>query len=824
MRQSNITVRNHDFVHRDSARHSARHPVTWLLFALLAALLVATPVGARQTGSGVTLEARAGYDGFYKGDYWLPVHITAANQGPAVDGYLQITSDRVNYTTPISLPTQSHKQTTLYVYLPSFQSQLEVRLFNDSGALVATTATNRLNRLQTDELLYLVVSSEVGQLDFLGDVKGDRPDANVAYATPADLPETAVAWNNLDVLIFNDVDSGQLSLGQLAALESWLDLGGQLVITGGPGWQKTSAAFTEILPVTPTGSQSVDDLPNLRAGSGTPFRDAGPYLVTTSSLRSGRLLLYQDNLPLLAMRPQGRGIVYFLALDPKLAPLADWDGHARLWEEVALRAQRLPYWAGNVQSPYQAVSAVSSLPSLALPSSWQLLSFLLVYVIAIGPVNYAVLKRTGRRELAWLTIPAIVLLFTVASYLIGFQIKGNNIVINQMSIATGTIDSEEMRVHTVLGLYSPRRATYDLVLPADSVIRPFTQDRGTVSGAGNIKAIERGRELTVRDVRVDVSGVETFIVDSYQTAPPLSGETMLQLADGKFHLQINIQNNSELYFENVSLLIGQRFITIGDITPGESIVETQLISSSQADAAFAASGGAPGSYGGPATAGLDSDKIVGSASYYNDPKLFPRFQLVEALGSNYGGVGRRYVPAGTVTLIGWAEVPQVEADLVAREATSLGTTVYFLEIPLVQTIVSGQGVSVPAALMEQRILADSGGIYNYGSGLSLPPQTWIELEFQPWPEFQSMQVRELLLDIQQPQGSAGTAHPTVRLYDWQEELWGNLNVPVWDAPFSVANFERYVGPGNVVRVRLQNDSSSFIELSELVPTLVGDIE
>ncbi|MCB9006263.1 MAG: hypothetical protein H6656_02570 [Ardenticatenaceae bacterium] len=47
-------------------------------------------------------------------------------------------------------------------------------------------------------------------------------DASVAFLTLEDLPETAVAWNALDVLIFNDADTSQLTSEQRTALDVWL--------------------------------------------------------------------------------------------------------------------------------------------------------------------------------------------------------------------------------------------------------------------------------------------------------------------------------------------------------------------------------------------------------------------------------------------------------------------------------------------------------------------------------------------------------------------------------------------------------------------------
>ena len=59
------------------------------------------------------------------------------------------------------------------------------------------------------------------------------------------------------------------------------------------------------------------------------------------------------------------------------------------------------------------VAAVSNLPSLALPPIGGLLVLLFGYIVLVGPVNYLVLRRLDRREWAWFTVPALIVVFTV---------------------------------------------------------------------------------------------------------------------------------------------------------------------------------------------------------------------------------------------------------------------------------------------------------------------------------------------------------------------------------------------------------------------------
>ncbi|UCG23804.1 MAG: hypothetical protein JSW55_16965 [Chloroflexota bacterium] len=798
---------------------------------LFLAISIAAPVAlAQSTGSEtVDISARAGYDSYYKGDFWTPVHIEVANTGPEIQGHLQIVMDaggggsgEVIYRSPVSLPTQSNKRQTLYVFVPSFATALSVELIDHSGRLVASTLTNTLSRLATESLVFGVVTEVPGRLEYLDNVTGARSEAAVAYMAVADLPEAAAAWNALDVIVIHSVDSGQLTVEQRQALEGWLDAGGLLVVTGGPAWQETTAGLANLLPVSISGTQLLDDIPALRELSGLAFRDPGPYLLTNSGLSSGEALLHHAGSPLLARREHGRGSAFFLALDPSLAPLLDWDGSQALWSEVAGFAQLPPDWAIGIRNSYAASSAVTSLPAVGLPSAWGLFLFLMIYVLVVGPLNYFILRRLGRRELAWVTIPGLVLFFTVTAYLVGFQLKGNDTIINQMSIAFGRAGGDQLRVQTLIGLYSPRRATYDLALPTEAIPRPFEQNFGALSGPGHIGAIERAGEVTVSDIRVDIGGVETLVADSYQPAPSVTGAVRLRTEASNVVLDVDVQNNGPATLENATILVGSTAIPLGDLASGSRVSQSERVTALQPSA------GGPiiaGSYLPPAPAGSplisNMETILGSTNYYNDREIFPRWQLLQALGPEYGPGAPSYRPAAA-TLVAWTQQPQLDLRLVDAEFDTSATTLYFLELPMSQEIIASQEMVVPRPLLDWRVL-DQNGVYDFRvSDLYLPPG-WIEFEFTPWPDFRSMSVRDLTLVLQAPDGSPGQRLPRVQLWDWEEETWRTAGDPAWGR-IAIEDPFLYVGPSNAVRLRLQNEGPEGIEIRQVFPELSGRLE
>ncbi|MCB0008737.1 MAG: hypothetical protein KDE04_19865, partial [Anaerolineales bacterium] len=573
------------------------------------------------------------------------------------------------------------------------------------------------------------------------------------------------------------------------------------------------------------GTESVDSLPSLAETFGFAYRDAGPYIVTTSTLLEGEVLYAEGNTPLLVRRTIGQGAIYFLALDPKTAPLRDWDANEAFWSEIAVSAQEAPFWSTGIKESYLARDAVRNLSGLTLPSVWLMLCFLGTYVLAIGPINYFVLKRMKRAEMAWITIPALIILFSLGTIITGFRTKGNQVIINQLSVAYGQVDGEQAQVQSIMGLYSPRRASFDLTLPGDVLVRPL-QDQFGVGGNTNMGTIERGNDVIIHDVRVDVSATEAFVIDSFQPMPNISGEVTLTIDDAGSRLTVMVTNNSDLTIENASILFGYQLLGIGNLEPGQSETISAELNSLSAPTSTDMSSYTAYGVNSPLIATRYEEIIYGTASDYgrfDDANTQSRYQLMQSLHANiYGGEAVK-IPQETVTLIGWTTQPQVEVGIDARESEVQATTLYFIELPFNQSIEAAANLTIDQGLWSFDI-RDSSGIYNPSPFDLEMSNGWIEFEFTPWSTFQSLDVDGLDVVMALPLGEyyAGQEMPTVSLWDWQEGAWIKLDDATWGVN-RIDEYERYVNNIGSVRIRISYTGFTSIRVREIQPILYGDL-
>lgn len=651
------------------------------LLALVVLLTTALPLprpATAQEGVGVTLAASAGFDGFYKDRTAVPVWVDVANTGAPLEATIAVTvgdssfGDSTFYTAPVSLPSGSAKRVPLYVYLPEFGADISVQLLA-GDELIAETGTSSLSRMAAADLLYGVISPEPGALAFLGTVPAGREEAAVAFLTLDDLPDIAPGWQALDLLVLDDSDSSRLSREQQDALATWIENGGQLVVTGGPGGATTAAGVAELLPVTVTGSDTVSELPALAAFARTDLGSGGPFVVATSELNDGEVILAEGETILMARRPVGRGAVFFLALDPRLDPLRGWAGAAVLWEMIAASAPTAPPWGSGLRDSFAAGSAISAIPGLELPSIWQLIAFLLIYTVVIGPVNYLILRRMRRPELAWVTIPAFVLLFSIITLFTGFRTRGNAALLNEMAVSFGHIDAASLRTQTAAGLYSPRRDSYTLELPYTTTVLPLSAGFGPLRSGGNLDAIERSAVVRLRGVQADTSELNTFMVESFEPQPGVTAQATLTERDGAQTMNVNVSNGSAMTLENATLIAGETQIALGDLAAGESRSVSQPVPPLPASPAATAIN--------PIVA--DPSFLLGTSDYFSDAAVFPRYQLLQALGGAFElRLAELPRPDEMIALAGWINETSVPVDAPGEMLERTGDTLYFLEIPV----------------------------------------------------------------------------------------------------------------------------------------------
>ncbi len=549
----------------------APHRIVRLVALLaVACLLVFAALGPAASGAFAadppTMTARVLLQGHARLGSWIAIEVHLVNSGPSISGEIRLqggSQGGTRYATAVQLDSPSDKTWVLHAQPPSFGQQLEVTLVSGGQTLLRQKVAVTIH--DPGQLIVGVVAEKapkiVGSLS-LPAVQNQQP-AVVVPLTVADLPTRIEAWSALDRLVWQDVDAATLSSEQLTALRGWLALGGRLVIVGGTGGIGSLGGFPDdILPYRPTSTVDVAAT-SLASLIGTAPAGASDIPAMAGDLVRGRALATSGDRVVAAQAAYGSGSVTILGIDPTVGWVSQATASRSLWP--ALIPARSEGSVGMTDDS-QIVSAVSNLPSLALPPLGGLLLLLFGYIALIGPVNYLILRRLDRREWAWITMPILIVGFALGAYAFGSALRGSSIIVNEVGIVRGAPDATEGSAQVYLGVFSPARGTYQVSVPGGALLSsPISGD--VFGGTSASLDVIQGDPSRVRDLSVGFASLRTIRAESQAVVPKVHAE--LALVDGT--LKGTIRNDSAVKLEKPAIVLGGNVKVLKDLSPGEQV-------------------------------------------------------------------------------------------------------------------------------------------------------------------------------------------------------------------------------------------------------------
>ena len=551
-----------------------------------------------------------GEDGSYAMGEWFPVRVMLDNPAGSGDMRVRVEVDILGsvggsssvgtYARDVDLPSPSRKQVTLYTLAGNFTHTIRVRLLQGEK-VIATSNVSVDPQEQVNGAIVGVVSSDASLLNlYEGEQVGspvgppssmqfggptastqEAARARIAHMQPDDIPPLTAGLSSLAALVVDDVDTAALSQEQREAVASWVGRGGTLVVSARPGGANTLAGFADLLPVSASGTRTLSNLKGIADLVATPLEASGQFIVPDARLRADlvgapRALAMQDGVPLVAMRDLGRGQVVYLAVSPGADPLKGWDGLVPLLKRVLAEHPISLAYGGSGPGRYgpsnqlfNTYGTIFDLPGLDLPEPLLLAAFMLIYILLVGPVNYVILKRLRRAELAWVTIPAMVAVFAALAYFIGLQSKGGELLTIRGNVVHTIQGLDRAETRQYLGVFSPIRRTYRLEIASDAIateIDPYGYNYSGGSGGGKLPTVlASGSATTIENVNVNTWSLRSFMAESTVRADsPLEAD--LRLGDNV--IEGTVRNRGEVALQDVALMRGQAIQYIGFIAPG----------------------------------------------------------------------------------------------------------------------------------------------------------------------------------------------------------------------------------------------------------------
>jgi len=532
-----------------------------LVLALAVALLIVLTPGSGQASEEIKLLTSLNFDGInLQQSTWNRLEVHVLNNGSEdLLGTLVVNAGG-NYTREVFV--QAGNQAKVIIYLPPMEvaenwahsgSGIKISLVNQRGRELASARINT-SMYGPQDMYTAVLGNNPYSFGRLANV---LPGTQVVGINPGHLDNLLFA-QNYRAIIISDPGSITLNTAQQINLSRWVEAGGVLIIGGGGGWQQSSALVPEeLLPVRPRGIETVRgvDLGALKLP--VPPEDID-YTIAVGDVQ-GTVLMKAGSFPLLVRKAMGKGSVFWSALDLEGAPLENQANIEAFWQEIfvghafsTLRSSQP--WAIN-----QLFNSISqdSLASTLSPS--KILLLLLIYIVLVGPVNWLVLRKTDRREWAWVTIPVLALLFTTGAFAVGRIGRGNERVLYQLNLVD--VYSENLAsVRSYNGVFVPRREKITLTSSALGLAPMELQGVSSVEAGQSILEFPNPPLWAVQrfygsDI-VELPGDFSIAIDSSaQIGSQLKGE---------------ITNNSGQDMFDSFIRMGNRWYPVGPLKAGES--------------------------------------------------------------------------------------------------------------------------------------------------------------------------------------------------------------------------------------------------------------
>ncbi|HSK94339.1 MAG TPA: hypothetical protein VLA76_09820 [Candidatus Angelobacter sp.] len=666
-----------------------------LLLAMVLLLLGSVPARA---ASSVSIEARPLLDGRYAVGGWAAISVTLVNEGEPTEGHLTAETRSGLMRRFVEMPAAARKSVTLYVQPEAFQRRITVRYEEPNGVVEAVVEVRILEQTS-------------GQVAVVGDGAGNlRPQISaIADGRPApialtvgDLPERPEPLDGLSGIAWA-ADSSSLTDGQGRSLARWVADGGDLVVLGGADWQARTAAFLDLLPVEGLAARDGVEQGRLAAFSGVEGAPTESATVASGTLRDDAqaLVATDDGTLLMTMRPIGAGRVVFVGSDLATEAYRGWAGAPALWSRVLPSTAAIEQFWGGMGGREEAENAMSqalgNVPSLEVPPAELLLAVIVGYILLIGPISYVILRRLDRRELAWISAPLLVVLFTACSYGIGSTLKGGDVIVNQISLIRSSTAGGTATVQAYAGIFSPERESFELMVEADALMAQLRPANIPNARAASNVIADQGDPGRLRGLQVGVFGFEGIRADAVVEHEPALQVTWSQ-EDG--NLVGTVTNVADEPIADVAYVSSAGGTRIGDLEPGEEATFTlrrNLNGSSASDGVYGFGG-----FGGEG----ERERVV-----------MLRRQVIDALvgyGGWMPGLDLASDSARGPYLIGWRSTPGPLPILVdGVEAQRLNHAV---EVIAVRPLPAGGEITVEPGRMSVSIVERDGDIGEAGPG------------------------------------------------------------------------------------------------------------
>lgn len=785
----------------------------WLARAILAVFVIALAwpswvASADGEEASIDLQSSVAFQGSFKDGRWYPARLQLTNEsdkalkGDLVLSYLNGDNGTTDSVVPLELPPGSPVQVTIGVPGVVLNKDSNRIAFYEggyqNGKEVTLGGRGYLDSRNTLSYMIGVVSRDPDTFNFMPQLNQRGYDIIVNPLKPDDLPEQSELLDSLDVLVINDTATGDWSEARVSAIKNWVVRGGTLVLSGGAGYEQTSAAFADIAPIAADGTMQLDSAPALASAGGEPLSLLpGGLTITTGQAKRGTAVIVEGGTPLAMTAEHGFGNVVYAAFDPSLAPLSSWSGSAMLWAKL-LSSSLAPLTqvnggAGfnvNMNGYWQLSRILDLFPSIKQPAFMLLIGMLAVYILIIAPILYIVLSKADRREWAWWLIPSLSIVMGITVFMAGSGDK-RNVMAHTVEMIEVSGDGHAV-VSGGTAIFTPTggtvTATFDKAVPLRMI--GASGMRNGLNGSGHYQLLRGANDTKTVWKTVPYWSTRKLWMDRKVATLEETGTLNVDLQQEDGNVRITVTNDTAALLTDVHYLHQGLAVKIGDLKSGESGEIVQKLQ--------------------PQNGGFSYYNYSGSVFPYTgnnrqDSDYRRQRDLIEMYFNRFNGSMFPFKPVIIGFSMDHENQYEVNGDLVKSDNLKM----WIKELAMPEQ--SGNRVTVPAHSMNPIIMSNTFQSYStFGDGSMQVGPGEMELEYMVPGGYGTAFDK---LDIAFPIGNGG-ANMTWSIWSSEREQWEEL-------AGELDNPAGYLSKAQSIRLKLVSTSEGTIMLPQI--TLEGEV-
>ncbi|MBD7913621.1 hypothetical protein H9660_00520 [Clostridium sp. Sa3CUN1] len=528
------------------------------------------------------VKVTSGIEGKYRALKYIPVTVEFTSLEKDFNGEVEIrtsgsySSTYDAYSKEISVSEGETGKVTIPIKLLEGYSKITVNLVENGKVLFEKKSLISNGRVSESNLFMGVLSDDQTSLSYTGSISftnTNNPGYN-GVIEKVQLDEKIIGENSLnidglDIILINNYNMSNLKDEQYNALNSWINKGGTLIIGSGANEGKTVKNIdNNFLDIKSNGSKEK----NIKL-----INDDLKLIVSNLEIKDGKLKSGSNDTPLAYSVTRGKGEIIVTTFDLGLEPLISSKDSGEFFKNIISDASNTFFQnsmnGGYNQQYYRTSELTRNIPINKIVSVKSLIVVLSLYALIVGIIAYLVLKKLNKRDLTWIAIPVISIVFAFIIYFMGSSTRVNDIVLNQNNIVS--VDkSGKASIKGYLGIGSKYKADVIIEKPENLNMSYLTADNyyygnpdeDTVSNVLRVKTTYSGNNSYFTFSNSDALDMKTFqVVGKEEIISKI--ESSFNLSEG--NLNGKVKNTLGYYIKKLIVVAGRNVWDIGSINKDE---------------------------------------------------------------------------------------------------------------------------------------------------------------------------------------------------------------------------------------------------------------